>query len=1064
MRGESRVRGNAIADVRVGWFAGGLVWRVVRTLAVAVIIGITGTTLPAQAFDTPTWSNASTAPFSNSDFDTGTLTFPAQGASDIRIVSPGSGRYHSHGPSVAGRVEVLLNNVWTLVYTGPFVSGSGEVSLSSLPTPLATFPAGLVSGVRLSCTTAVNQCYHSVSGGMFFSLTPTPTATTAQNTTTTFNPAAQNVPLSATVTSSFGGLVNSGTITFNVAGIGSVTSATVSGGTASASLPIPAGQGVGPYAFSATYNPGPGLTGSIGNGTLTITPAGAVVTFAPLANKVFGSGAFTVSATSTSDQPITFTAAPGGVCSISGNTVALDGVGSCTVTAHQAAGGNYAAAADVPQSFDITPASQTITFTNPGPQTYSPNGPVALTATGGPSGNPVTFTSNTLGVCSVSGSNAIILAAGTCSITADQAGNANYSAATPVTETFAINQAASLVSLSQSANPSLVGQSVTFTAIVSPTAATGSVTFKDGAATIGTGALSSGTATFSTSALAAGPHSITVEYSGDANYVSSSSTPLAHTVTPNGSVILAVSTTEGDGTFSFSSSTPALSVSVSTSGGSGQSGAISLNPGAYTVTASLPDGFGLTSITCSDGDSSGSVGTKQVTIVLASAETVTCTFSSVNSRKKTVEVISTFLSRRNDLLLSNGPDTDRQIDRLKEANGSAGSAQSDFSGSDDEKSFNGPSRLSESGTIGSPLGALKKSSYTASKTKFASSPVADFQAAMLGMGTSPRDDEREGRPGISPITVTGSNEGTTQFSFSASLSQFARYYDSVEQRKIDQLDDAMGVAGLKLPSKQATFSPFDLWVEGHYLDFSDDRTSEDSDGQFGVVYVGADYVLAPWLLVGALVQYDTLEQESREGQYKIKGHGFMAGPYATVRLSENVFLQGRAAWGTSENEVSPFLTYTDEFDTDRWLVSGTLKGDWEYGPWLFRPSASLSYIEDASEAYTDSLGVRIPGLESSLGQVKAGPEISYRTELSDGSRIEPHLSVEAIWNFESSDEVVDFGGTLEGPEEVRGRIEAGIKGQLSNGMSLDLSGTYDGIGSNSFEAIGGKVLARVPLN
>jgi hypothetical protein len=53
---------------------------------------------------------------------------------------------------------------------------------------------------------------------------------------------------------------------------------------------------------------------------------------------------------------------------------------------------------------------------------------------------------------------------------------------------------------------------------------------------------------------------------------------------------------------------------------------------------------------------------------------------------------------------------------------------------------------------------------------------------------------------------------------------------------------------------------------------------------------------------------------------------WMAGPYATVRLSENLFWQVRGAWGQSSNTVSPFLTYTDSFDITRWLVSSTLTG------------------------------------------------------------------------------------------------------------------------------------------
>jgi hypothetical protein len=73
-------------------------------------------------------------------------------------------------------------------------------------------------------------------------------------------------------------------------------------------------------------------------------------------------------------------------------------------------------------------------------------------------------------------------------------------------------------------NPSVYGQSVTFTATVNPVApgaglAPVTVTFKDGATVLGTGTLNaSGQATFSTSALSVSSHSITAEYGGDGNF------------------------------------------------------------------------------------------------------------------------------------------------------------------------------------------------------------------------------------------------------------------------------------------------------------------------------------------------------------------------------------------------------------------------------------------------------------------------------------------------------------------------------------------------------------------
>jgi hypothetical protein len=84
--------------------------------------------------------------------------------------------------------------------------------------------------------------------------------------------------------------------------------------------------------------------------------------------------------------------------------------------------------------------------------------------------------------------------------------------------------------LGSSLNPSVFGQSVTFTANVSPSTATGSVTFFDGGSSLGAFALIGGTASFSTSTLSVGSHSITVTYSGDANDSGSTSPMLTQTV------------------------------------------------------------------------------------------------------------------------------------------------------------------------------------------------------------------------------------------------------------------------------------------------------------------------------------------------------------------------------------------------------------------------------------------------------------------------------------------------------------------------------------------------------
>ena len=94
------------------------------------------------------------------------------------------------------------------------------------------------------------------------------------------------------------------------------------------------------------------------------------------------------------------------------------------------------------------------------------------------------------------------------------------------------------VTVSSSLNPANVGESVTFTADVSASSGVpdGSVTFKDGASTLGTVALDgNGQASFSTSSLSGGTHSITAVYIGSqsssSNFDGSTSPVLTQVVT-----------------------------------------------------------------------------------------------------------------------------------------------------------------------------------------------------------------------------------------------------------------------------------------------------------------------------------------------------------------------------------------------------------------------------------------------------------------------------------------------------------------------------------------------------
>ena len=175
----------------------------------------------------------------------------------------------------------------------------------------------------------------------------------------------------------------------------------------------------------------------------TPPPAAQTISFtstAPAA-AVYGGAAYTVSASASSGLAVTFSAAPSsaGVCIVSGSTVTIVGVGTCTVHANQGGNGSYLPAAQVQQSFTVARAPQTITFTSTPPVVDDDVWLYQVSATAS-SGLTVAFSiaSQSAGVCGLWGSWVYFVGNGTCIVRANQAGNGSYLPAPQVQQSIAV--------------------------------------------------------------------------------------------------------------------------------------------------------------------------------------------------------------------------------------------------------------------------------------------------------------------------------------------------------------------------------------------------------------------------------------------------------------------------------------------------------------------------------------------------------------------------------------------------------------------------------------------------
>ena len=309
----------------------------------------------------------------------------------------------------------------------------------------------------------------------------------------------------------------------------------------------------------------------------------------------------------------------------------------------------------------------------------------------------------------------------------------------------------------------------------------------------------------------------------------------------------------------------------------------------------------------------------------------------------------------------------------------------------------------------------------------------------------------------SPFNVSQSESGN-QIAFSTSLSQMRQAVASADDKPLDDKAMTLGSAALYERPGPAPYKGIDVWTEGHFSSYDD---TSGADGDFDILYVGADYALTRNWLVGVLGQFDWTKEHTKADGSNADGNGWMVGPYVSGRLDEHLFFDWRAAWGSSNNSVSPFGTYSDSFDPDRWLTTARLTGNWYSGNWRLTPSVQVKYGQESSDAYTDSLGFRIKGQDVSLGQVEFGPEFAYRWLLDGGTVVEPQLALYGVWNFNQGTLLVN--NTFYTPDDFTGRLEGGAQVYLPSGWSFRGTAAYDGIGAD-YSAVTGKVWLNIPLN
>jgi uncharacterized repeat protein (TIGR03803 family) len=315
------------------------------------------------------------------------------------------------------------NPAFTITYTG-FKGPDGSADVDTPPTPATTAtPASAAASYNITLSGGLDNNYTFTLTSGTLTVTKAPLTATANAATKTYG---QSNPA---FTISYGG--------FKLTDSPSVIDVAPT-----LSTPANTSSDVGSYTISLTGGSDNNYTLTLFSGTLTITKAPLQV-MADAKARVYATDnpdlTFTYSGFVLAQNESVLDLQP----SISTTAGLYSPVGNYNITLAGGSDNNYQYSY-LNSTLTIYKAEQEIIFAAIGAKTFG-DPQFILFAIGGPTGNPVTFTSSNPAVVSVFGNVGTVTGTGTTIITASQAGNLNYNAAPVVMQTVDVNAASQTI-------------------------------------------------------------------------------------------------------------------------------------------------------------------------------------------------------------------------------------------------------------------------------------------------------------------------------------------------------------------------------------------------------------------------------------------------------------------------------------------------------------------------------------------------------------------------------------------------------------------------------------------
>lgn len=234
----------------------------------------------------------------------------------------------------------------------------------------------------------------------------------------------------------------------------------------------------------------------------------------------------------------------------------------------------------------------------------------------------------------------------------------------------------------------------------------------------------------------------------------------------------------------------------------------------------------------------------------------------------------------------------------------------------------------------------------------------------------------------------------------------------------------------------AAANNWNLWVDGKYSWQDESGSISSLDGPIFNGIVGADYKIAPNLVLGLTGGYEHSDLKG-DGLFpptqKSKGWGL--GAYLGWNVTDNLVFSASVQRTDLDTHVNGFAN----FDSVRWQNSESLTGYYYSGTWRMSPSLTFAWSKEWQDA---TLGMNAQTIETMV--LSPGIQVGDTISIGGSSTVEPWLGTQLDWSMRNRtvDKVL---GTIYSDPNVDLRLQGGLNFAFGGNAQLALTGEVSGL-------------------